>query len=85
MNQIPWLTKLVIGEADSCNAINHLIKSDFLILLNHHKLSSSNNSWSYNSYRFNTRYNFRRLRIEQIGENEGKVMQAGAAIAVVGW
>ena len=25
------------------------------------------------------------LRIEQIGENEGKVMQAGAAIAVVGW
>ena len=29
--QIPWLTKkLVIGEADSCNAINHLIKSDFL-------------------------------------------------------
>ena len=25
------------------------------------------------------------LRIEQIGENEGKSMQAGAAIAVVGW
>ena len=25
------------------------------------------------------------LRIEQIGENEGKAMQAGAAIAVVGW
>ena len=25
------------------------------------------------------------LRIEQIGENEGKYMQAGAAIAVVGW
>jgi len=25
------------------------------------------------------------LRIEQIGENEGKVMQAGAAMAVVGW
>ena len=25
------------------------------------------------------------LRIEQIGENEGKAMQAGAAMAVVGW
>ena len=25
------------------------------------------------------------LRIEQIGENEGKTMQAGAAMAVVGW
>ena len=25
------------------------------------------------------------LRIEQIGENEGKSMQAGAAMAVVGW
>ena len=25
------------------------------------------------------------LRIEQIGENEGKSMQAGAAVAVVGW
>ena len=25
------------------------------------------------------------LRIEQIGKNEGKSMQAGAAIAVVGW
>ena len=25
------------------------------------------------------------LRIEQIGENEGKAMQAGAAVAVVGW
>ncbi|MEC7136932.1 MAG: MFS transporter [Pseudomonadota bacterium] len=25
------------------------------------------------------------LRIEQIGENEGKVMQAGAAMSVVGW
>ena len=25
------------------------------------------------------------LRIEQIGENEGSVMQAGAAMAVVGW
>ena len=25
------------------------------------------------------------LRIEQINENEGKVMQAGAAISVVGW
>ena len=25
------------------------------------------------------------LRIEQIGENEGKSMAAGAAIAVVGW
>ena len=26
-----------------------------------------------------------RLRIEQIGENEGKSMAAGAAMAVVGW
>ena len=25
------------------------------------------------------------LRIEQIGKNEGKSMQAGAAMAVVGW
>ena len=25
------------------------------------------------------------LRIEQVNENEGKVMQAGAAISVVGW
>ena len=25
------------------------------------------------------------LRIEQIGENEGKTMAAGAAMAVVGW
>ena len=25
------------------------------------------------------------LRIEQIGENEGKSMAAGAAVAVVGW
>ena len=25
------------------------------------------------------------LRIEQIGEDEGKSMQAGAAMAVVGW
>ena len=25
------------------------------------------------------------LRIEQIGEHEGKSMQAGAAMAVVGW
>ena len=40
-------------------------------------------SGTYNCYSLShTRYTVDALRIEQIGENEGKSMQAGAAIAV---
>ena len=55
-------------------------------LIHTENLSLSNYSWFIDCNSIsNQDITVDALRIEQIGENEGKSMAAGAAMAVVGW
>ena len=72
---------------DSFNAINHF---DKFTSLEHNKsyrkFGFNNLSWFNYCYSFcNSDITVDALRIEQIKEDEGKSMAAGAAMAVVGW
>ena len=67
--QIPWLTKKIGHRKAWIIAMQSIILTSLVMAT-----ASATQDITVDA-----------LRIEQIGENEGKSMQAGAAMAVVGW
>ena len=86
--KIPWLTSKVGHRRGWIITMQTLILICLVLEFNKSisKFSIGNQHRTYNSYSFATQdITVDALRIEQIGENEGKAMQAGAAMSVVGW